>query len=77
VTIRPKRIEKIARSESPDHLQSACMRNRARRGQRMIQKLSQNRPAIYAEARTAAGCARGLGARPARMTSEREATVGF
>jgi hypothetical protein len=53
------------------------MRNRAKRGHRMIQKLSQNRPAIYAEARIAAGCARGRGARPVKTTSEREATVGF
>jgi hypothetical protein len=46
VTTRPKRIEKIARSESPDHFQTACIETSARTGQKMIQKLSERRPAM-------------------------------
>jgi hypothetical protein len=77
VTIRPNKIEKIARSERPDHFQSACITTSARTGQSTIQKLSEKRPAMYAEKGAAVERSDGRSAPPAAITLEREATRGF
>src|SRR5437016_4516834 len=74
VTIRPKRMEKIARSERPDHFQNACITSRARIGHRMIQILSAKRPAMNGDA-SAAPFFGSAAPRGARVACAREATA--
>src|SRR5512138_3729787 len=62
VTMRPKRIENTARSESPENRQAANMARSATTGERMIQKLSETRPAMKGEGAVSFVPARGRGA---------------